>query len=285
MVKIFIIALCISLSFGVDNANSTQTAIQTNQIGLLQSRILNIIGENSFNRNRIFINKLFANEESFYQNGALDMYKVVFTLQTNGLLKLKFSQPQEFNVVFVSQTSPIFLLRSINKSLSYMGYSYWTTNEAIYQDDISKIKISLVTEHIIDPISLLNELSKNGFICMNIIRNSNSEWEYNLALPNSKIPDSTFISKGNSINITEIIGEYWLEVGSYNGRLEIYTLNSRSFNPRIIFFDKNLNILKVQTLSRRNNVNISIIENTKFIQIKDSVSSSNLKSGINIRFR
>lgn len=278
MVKIFIFVLFFSFSFGIETT-------QHNQSGVLQSRILNILGENYYNRNRSFINKIFSNEEYFYQNGSLDMYKVVSTLQTNGLLKLKFPKPQEFNVVFISKTSPIFLLRSINKSLSYMGYYYWITNEASYQEDISKIKISLITEHIIDPIALLNELSKNGFVSSNITRKSDNEWWYHLSLPNPKLPDAKFISKGNSINITEIVGEYWIEIGSYNGRLEVSTLNSRNFNPRIIFFDKNLNILEVQTLSRRNNLNVNIIENTRFIQIKDSESLSNLKGGVNIRFK
>lgn len=283
MVKIFIFILFFSFSFGIETTQITPT--QSNQSGVLQSRILNILGENYYNRNRSFINKLFNNEEYFYQNGSLDMYKVVSTLQTNGLLKLKFPKPQEFNVVFISKTSPIFLLRSINKSLSYMGYYYWITNEASYQEDISKIKISLITEHIIDPITLLNELSKNGFVSSNITRKSDNEWWYHLSLPNPKLPDAKFISKGNSINITEIVGEYWIEIGSYNGRLEVSTLNSRNFNPRIIFFDKNLNILEVQTLSRRNNLNVNIIENTRFIQIKDSESLSNLKGGVNIRFK
>lgn len=278
MVKIFIFVLFFSFSFGIETT-------QHNQSGVLQSRILNILGENYYNRNRSFINKIFSNEEYFYQNGSLDMYKVVSTLQTNGLLKLKFPKPQEFNVVFISKTSPIFLLRSINKSLSYMGYYYWITNEASYQEDMSKIKVSLITEHIIDPIALLNELSKNGFVSSNITRKSDNEWWYHLSLPNPKLPDAKFISKGNSINITEIVGEYWIEIGSYNGRLEVSTLNSRNFNPRIIFFDKNLNILEVQTLSRRNNLNVNIIENTRFIQIKDSESLSNLKGGVNIRFK
>lgn len=278
MVKIFIFVLFFSFSFGIETT-------QHNQSGVLQSRILNILGENYYNRNRSFINKIFSNEEYFYQNGSLDMYKVVSTLQTNGLLKLKFPKPQEFNVVFISKTSPIFLLRSINKSLSYMGYYYWITNEASYQEDMSKIKVSLITEHIIDPIALLNELSKNGFVISNITRKSDNEWWYHLSLPNPKLPDAKFISKGNSINITEIVGEYWIEIGSYNGRLEVSTLNSRNFNPRIIFFDKNLNILEVQTLSRRNNLNVNIIENTRFIQIKDSESLSNLKGGVNIRFK
>lgn len=279
MVKFKALCLCLCLAFGVLSADSSQ-----NQ-GLLHSKIYNILGNNIYNRNKSFINKIFASEASFYQNGSLNIYKVLYTLQSNGLLKLKFAAPQEFNAIFIAETSPIYLLRAINKSLSYMGYSYWTTSEASYENELSQLKISLSTEHIIDPITLLNELAKSGFVSVNVKRNLDTEWEYHLALNNSKILDSRFISKGNSLNITDILGEYWLEVGASNGRLEIATLNNKPFYPKIVFFDKNLHILSVQTLDRRNSVNIAIVENTKFIQIKDFIQATNLKNGINVKLK
>lgn len=253
-------------------------------ISVLDSKIINLIGENSYNRNKSFINKIFSPKDSFYQNGNLDIYKVISILQNNGLLKLKFASPREFNAIFIAQTSPILLLKTINQSLSYMGYSYWIPSEAEYENEISKMKISLTTEHIIDPIILLNELKKSGFVVMNIIQNSQNEWEYHLLAASSKIPNATFISKGNSVNIYEVSGQYWLEVGSL-GRLEVSSINNKAFNPKIVFFDKNLNILDIQELSKRKNFDVSIIDNTKFIKISDQILNSNLKSGLNIKLK
>lgn len=275
MVKILLISILCIFLYADGNAYSN----------LLHEKIINILGDNSYTRNKIFINKIFSNQTNFYKNGSLDIYKVIHTLQSNGLLKLKFDSPMEFNIVFTAETSPIFLLRSINKSLASMGYSYWTTNEASYQENVAKLRISLMTEHIVDPIALLNELQKSGFVSISVSRDSDNQWTYELLLMDSKIPDSRFISKGNSLLITEVVGEYWLELGSSEGRLEIATRNNRSFNPSIVFFDKDLNILEVQNLSRRSNVNINVVKNTKFIKIKDSVSHVNINSGINVRFR
>lgn len=275
MVKILLISILCIFLYADGNAYSN----------LLHEKIINILGDNSYTRNKIFINKIFSNQTNFYKNGSLDIYKVIHTLQSNGLLKLKFDSPMEFNIVFTAETSPIFLLRSINKSLASMGYSYWITNEASYQENVAKLRISLMTEHIVDPIALLNELQKSGFVSISVSRDSDNQWTYELLLMDSKIPDSRFISKGNSLLITEVVGEYWLELGSSEGRLEIATRNNRSFNPSIVFFDKDLNILEVQNLSRRSNVNINVVKNTKFIKIKDSVSPVNINSGINVRFR
>lgn len=275
MVKILLISILCIFLYADGNAYSN----------LLHEKIINILGDNSYTRNKIFINKIFSNQTNFYKNGSLDIYKVIHTLQSNGLLKLKFDSPMEFNIVFTAETSPIFLLRSINKSLASMGYSYWITNEASYQENVAKLRISLMTEHIVDPIALLNELQKSGFVSISVSRDSDNQWTYELLLMDSKIPDSRFISKGNSLLITEVVGEYWLELGSSEGRLEIATRNNRSFNPIIVFFDKDLNILEVKNLSRRSNVNINVVKNTKFIKIKDSVSPVNINSGINVRFR
>ena len=250
----------------------------------LDLKIINLIGEADYNRNRSFINKIFSPQSNFYKGGNLDIYRVISVLQNNGLLKLKFAVPSEFSAIFVAQTSPILLLKTINQSLSYMGYSYFIPNEAVYENDTSKIRISLTTEHIIDPIILLNELNKSGFVVVNINQNKQNEWEYQLRLMDSKITNSTFIAKGNNINIYEVSGQYWLEVGSL-GQLEVKSINNKVFNPKVIFFDRNLNVLDIQELSRGRDFSVSIVDNTKFIKITDSLTSANLKSGLNVRLR
>lgn len=274
MVKIFLILFLSSFNF--------LFALQSD---VLDSTILNIVGENTYNRNKSFINKIFKNEPSFYKNGNLNIYKVISLLKDNGLLRFKFDKPQEFSAKFIAKTSPIFLLKSINRSLSYMGYSYFATSEASYENDISIIKISLLTEHIIDPIALLDELSKSGFFGINIKLNSPLEWEYTLSLVDSKIPDARFLSRGNSLDLNDVSGEYWLELSDSKGRLRITKYNNASFNPKIVFFDKNLNVLDVVLLSNRNVANIDVVNDCKFVQVSDYISSHNLGNGINIQFK
>ena len=268
----WIFALCVSfgVAYGVESA--------------LDAKIVNLIGEADYNRNKRFIAKIFSPSNNFYKSGNLDIYRVISVLQNNGLLRLKFSAPQEFSAVFVAQTTPMILLKTINQSLSTMGYSYWIPSEAVYENDITKIRISLTTEHIIDPIILINELSKNGFVVANIHRNKQNEWEYSLSLVASKIPNSTFVAKGNNLNIYEVSGQYWLEVGGL-GRLEVQSMNNKNFNPKIVFFDKNLNVLDIQELSRGQKFDISIVDNTKFIKISDSILNSNIKAGLNVRLK
>lgn len=269
---VFIFALIFSAFLSAENLN------------VLDEKIINLIGKNSYERNKSFINKIFSPANSFYQNGNLDIHRVISILQNNGLLKLKFASPREFNAIFSAQCSPLLLLKTINQSLSYMGYSYWIPSEASYENETATIRISLNTEHIIDPIILINELKKSGFVVVNITQNTQSQWEYSLSLADSKIPNATFIAKGNSVDVYEVSGQYWLEVGSL-GRLEVQSIKNQNFNPKIVFFDRNLNILDIQELSKRQNFNVSIIENTKFIKISDRILQNNLKGGLNVRLR
>lgn len=250
----------------------------------LDSKIVNLVGEADYNRNKSFINKIFTPKSNFFQGGNLDIYKVIATLQNNGLLKLKFATPQEFSAKFIAQTNPILLLKAINQSLSYMGYSYWIPSETVYENDTSSIHISLTTEHIIDPLVLLNELNKSGFVVLNINQNKHNEWEYQLQLADLKISNSTFIAKGNNLNVYEVSGQYWLEVGSL-GRLEVQSINNRIFSPKVVFFDRNLNILDIMELSKGRSFIVNIIDNTKFIKISDSLLGTNLKAGLNVKLK
>ncbi len=268
----FFLVLCANFAL----ANPSQSTLNT--------KIINLIGENDYNRNKSFINKLFADESSFYRGGNLDIHKVISVLQNNGLLRLKFSTPQEFNAIFVAHTNPVLLLKTINQSMAYMGYSYWTPSEAEYENERAKVRISLITEHIIDPLILLNEIQRGGFVVVNINQNRQNEWEYHLELMDSTIPGATFVAKGNNISVVEVSGQYWLEVGNL-GVLEVESISGKNFNPKIVLFDRNLNILDIQELARGSGFSVDLADNTKFIKISDSIQNANLKSGINIRLK
>lgn len=251
---------------------------------VLDVKILNLVGDTIYNRNKNFINKLFTPKDNFYQNGALNIKKVITTLQDNGLINPKFNKPTDFNIIFSARGSPIFLLKSINKSLSRMEYSYFLPSEIAFENGNSIIKISLVSEHIIDPKKLLDNLFDSGYLPIDVIRNASNEWRYELILVDSKIPNSTFVAKGNSVKIRgEVGGEYWLEIASGNN-LEI-NANGKRFSPKIVFFDRNLNVLGTKQLNNVGIANIGVAENTKFIKIQDAEKKIGFKSGMNVRLK
>ena len=288
MVRIPFFGLCLAvcLSFAGLSADEMPSPISpSDKTTALQTSLLNVLGSYSYNRNRIFINKLFADGDSFYQNGALDIPKILQTLQDNGLLRLRFAKPEALEITLSAQTTPIFLLRAVSKAMSLMGYAYWTPSETTFADDTTTLKITLQTEHIIDPIALLNELGKSGFVALNIVRHSDTRWDYALGLYNPKMPDAKPIAKGNAIVSSEVSGEYWLTLGSPIGILEIGTMNGKRFSAQVVFFDKNLNLLEILDFERANLVKADISANARFVLIKDRDNAANLKGGISVIFR
>ncbi|WP_095294072.1 hypothetical protein [Helicobacter sp. 13S00482-2] len=251
---------------------------------MLDEKVQNLIGIQSYNVNKNFINRIFENRDSFYLDGRLDIKKVVTTLKDNGLLILKFNQPGDLNITFASQTTPIFLARSINSALSSMGYSYFAVSQAQYKKGMSKIVFSFSTEHALDPSIIINELAKRGYIFLDIKRNSISDWEYDVELIDPKLANTKEIQAPQTLEVTEVSGEYWFSVKG-KGNITIIS-NNNSWRPRIVLYDKNLQIINLITQSATaKEITLTILEGVGFIMVTDAQNPAIIKNGIKVDFQ
>ena len=76
-------------------------------------KIKNLMGEQSYQTNANFINRIFANRNIYYTGGRLDIAKIVYALKSNGLLSSRFSQPSEVKLSFSARTSPVSIRYSV----------------------------------------------------------------------------------------------------------------------------------------------------------------------------
>lgn len=250
----------------------------------LSDKIKNFIGEDTYRVNRNFIEKIFVNRQDFFQEGIVDNKKVLETLKNNGLLSLKFDSPKEVNIIFSSQTSPIFLLRTVNSVLASMGYSYFEVKKADYDDGFASIIFGFTSEYMIDPLIVLEEMNKRGYIFNNVRKINDQAWEYDVTLFDSRLLNARNIDLGDSLEFKEVSGEYWLQISDVSGNINIVA-NSAEWKPKIVFFDKDLHIvdiLKKQTSI--NNITFNILKDVRFILISDLRNPTILKSGIRIEF-
>ncbi|MDO7252943.1 hypothetical protein [Helicobacter cappadocius] len=251
---------------------------------ILDDKVQNLIGMQSYNVNKNFIDRIFKDREKFYSDGRLDIKKVVTTLKDNGLLILKFSEPGDLDITFASQTTPIFLARSINSALSSMGYSYFAVSQAQYEKGMSKITFSFSTEHALDPSIIINELAKRGYIFLDIKRNSITSWEYDIELVDPKLANTKQIEAPQTLQVTEVSGEYWFSVKG-QGNMTI-TANTTSWRPRIVLYDKNLQIINLITQSATaKEITLTILEGVSFIMVTDAQNPAIIKNGIKIDFQ
>lgn len=271
MVKRIICILLISVSLWGDEVDES---------------IENFIGKDSFYTNQNFINRLFRDKQKFYiseQN--IDYFAVLKTLKDNGLLELVFKQPSEVRIRFIAKTKPIFLTRLVNSTLSSLGYSYFTVAKARYSQEQSDLTFLLVTEHIVDPVVMLNELKKRGLNAKRVYRENAFDWVYDLNIQDWTMVNATILDTTTRLELKNISGEYWF-VAKSAGSLKITKKNNRiDWYPRIVLFDKNLQILEIITQeSLAKSAEITINDKTAFVMVTDLNNPARLKYGITIQF-
>lgn len=248
--------------------------------------IENFIGKESFYTNQNFINRLFKDKQKFYTSEHnLDYYAILKTLKDNGLLELVFKQPSEVRIRFKAKTKPIFLTRSINSTLSSLGYSYFTVSKALYAQGQSDLTFLLVTEHIVDPVVMLNELKKRGLNAVSIVRENTYDWVYELSVQDWVMINAITLEATPRLELKNISGEYWFAVKNA-GSLKITKKNSRiGWYPRIVLFDKNLQILEIITQeSMAKSAEVTLSNDTAFVMVTDLNNPARLKYGITIQF-
>lgn len=248
--------------------------------------IENFVGKESFYTNQNFINRLFKEKQKFYTSEHhLDYHAILKTLKDNGLLDLVFKQPSEVRITFKAKTKPIFLIRMINNVLSSLGYSYFTISKAQYIQDQSILTFSLVTEHIVDPVVILNEFKKRGFISLLVKKETNFNWLYELEMQDWVIVGATILDHTTRVELKNISGEYWF-APKRAGNLEIMKKGNRvGWFPRIVLFDKNLQILEIitqETLVK--SVGVNVTDQTAFVMVTDLNNPARLKYGISVSF-
>ncbi|CBG39955.1 putative hypothetical periplasmic protein [Helicobacter mustelae 12198] len=250
----------------------------------LLDKVQNFAGESVFQVNRNFIDRLFENREAFFRDGVLDNKKILETLKNNGLLNLKFDAPKEVSIMFSSHTSPIFLLRSVNSTLASMGYSYFEVKKAEYNEGVARIVFSFMSEYMIDPLIVIDEMNKRGYIFNNISRINMQAWEYDVNLLDSKLPNAHNVEIGDNFEIKEVSGEYWLQTPDVSGNMNIIA-NTTEWHPKIIFFDKNLHIIDILKKEESlNNLTFNILKEVRFILVSDNQNPIVLKNGIKVMF-
>lgn len=252
----------------------------------LCKEIQNLIGDNSYFTNQNFINRLFKNPKEFYlDNGDMDYYSVLKVLRDNGLFNLTFKKPSELKIHFNANANPIFLTKTINDVFSSIGYSYFAITYARYVQHKTCLTFSLVTEHIVDPVLMIAELKKRGLFTLKVNRSGEYEWNYELDPRDQVIRDSTPLFQKQRLELKNISGEYWFST-KCAGVLQISKKNNRiGWFPRIVLFDKNLQILEIITQeSFAKNVEVNITDKTAFVMVTDLNSPARLKHGITIQF-
>ncbi|WP_026944168.1 hypothetical protein [Helicobacter rodentium] len=259
---------------------------QTSLQNPIDYKVIQLLGAQEYQTNQKFIQRLFSNQGYFLdKQGQPDLYKISKTLKQNGLLKLTFKQPRELEVTFSIQENPTTFTSVLYDILNEMGYYYFLLKESMLDGRQFKFILSMNTEYAIDPTLLQEKLSDYGYKVQNIERNSIYQWNYAITNTTFAYPKATQLTPSQTNQKANLKGEYWYQI-SNGTRLEVKSSNGILWYPKLIFFDKNLNILEI--ISSQKTLQIiqkEIPKGAIFVKITDTFLPITIKNGLDITLK
>ena len=217
--------------------------------------------------------------------GQPDLYKISQTLKQNGLLKLTFKQPMELEVTFSVKENPTTFTNVLYDILNEMGYYYFLLKESVLNEQQFKFILSMNTEYAIDPTLLQEKLYDYGYKVLNIERSQVYQWNYTITNTTFQYPKATKLTTNETNRKANLKGEYWYQIDKGN-RLEVKSSNGILWYPKLIFFDKNLNILEIISNQKSSQTfQKEIPKGAMFVKITDTFLPITTKNGLDVTLK
>jgi len=243
---------------------------------LLDLKIKSFIGEKIYTQNKDFIDIIFTPSENFYTQDKIDNVKVIKTLKDNGLLNLFFKKPQELNLSFTTNGSPLFFLKIMSDTLREIGYYRYVTVSSNLNVSEFTWSISLNSEYATDPIIFQQELLKRGCNIVDIKRESPTKWSYNIDMSDGYL-DIQDLYGFSQIVLKRSLYAHWLNVEGVS-TLEIKSTRRNSWYPYITYYDKSLHLIKVLKKDKKTKyIKLNIPIQASYIKISDLYTLKNVK--------
>ena len=249
---------------------------------LLDEKVISFIGEESYERNKDYIHINFKNVNSFYTKEHINVVKVVETLEENGLLHLFFEEPQQYEMTFHSTGDPLFFVKLMGDTLRDIGYYRYVTKESTNDESGFEWKISLEAEYVTDPVLLRKELATRGCEIIDIVRNSATDWHYNI--DTSKAHLKAFqLKSGKTKKYKRLQYAKWLDVVHIKS-INIKSHRANFWYPYIALYDSSLRLLKViKQDEETKSFTLKLPEETRYIRVSDLYTITNIRYGLEFK--
>lgn len=246
---------------------------------LLTQKIKTFVNEESFSVNKEFVKLIFSPQEDFYTQDRVDVVKVVETLKENGLLNLFFKEPQELKLSFKTSASPLFFVKIMGDTLRNIGYYRYVTTESKLDSSQFTWNISLKSEYATDPLILQEELNKSGATIIDIIKHSDTQWEYSIDTSSAYL-NVPVLEESKEVKLKRSLYAHWLDVQKINN-LKIKSSFRDRWYPEISYYDQYLHLLEVIKKDRKTRTLFLVMpNNAKYIKIADMYTLKNVRDNL-----
>ncbi|MGP1561863.1 MAG: hypothetical protein ACTTIC_07235 [Helicobacteraceae bacterium] len=252
---------------------------------ILDEKIKTLVDSRTYVKHQKLIDVVFRNRAAFFIGENIDYIKVVETLKDNGLLDIFYQSPADLTITFNTSIYADLFVKCITDILREMGYNYYLTKEFQKNKYYLNWSIGYTSDHVIDPVLFSKKLKKYNMTIHELIRKGKI-WNYSIGSGGITLPDAYKLS--SVMPRTTLLGpdgEYWLEIRGAPKTLFVESKARGAWYPKVIFYNKNLQIIKVALKDHAGSLSIAIPAQTKFIKLSDAYSSDTMKKGIYIYTR
>lgn len=243
----------------------------------LMQRVRSFMSKERFEKDRVFVDKLFAASSDFLDaNSTVDSMKVIGTLKANGLLELFFKKPQEMQVEFHMSDSAMFFAKTLSDSMRQLGYYRYATRESKLEKGVFRWTISLTSEYAPDPLLLARELAKNSVSIKDVNKASDTHWIYSIDMTNAML-DVLVLRKDESSRVKKSLHPIWVNV-EHISKFRIISTSKNSWFPQLLLFDDKLQL--VDSISydvHKKEVVVDVPKRAKYMKISDVYTMKNIK--------
>lgn len=245
---------------------------------VVDEKIQNLLGEKAYAKNRAFIDAITKPKSNYLVGSSrVDTLKLVRVLKENGLLNIFFNSPQEFSISFKTSSKPNLFIKIVNDTLVNIGYYKYTTKEASYSQDEFLWRVAMVSEYASDPTVLIDELAKNGVRVVDIVRQNQANWIYELDMSSARV-DTTKID--DEVRLKRSLYAHWVEVSGVD-TLSVETSFSNNWHPYIAYFDSELNLLETKKIdSKVTSLRLEIANGASYMKVADMYDMKNLRDDL-----
>lgn len=226
---------------------------------------------------------LFEGKNYVDENGNARWDEITRILKMNSLLSLTLPRSQTLHLNFKAKSNEVVFLKIINDALNQAGFVLFTPVNLDLKNEVKNYSIRVESRYILDPASFYSLLKQNSVLIKNIRKLNAYDYEYELDFSNARLKPNVEKSFNNNIKLQRPLRDYIINVQGVS-TLYARASSSDSWFPKVLFLDKDLNLLKSTiSTSKRNRFSSSVPSNAVYVIIGDSYSLDNIRRGLEIQ--
>ena len=258
---------------------------------ILQAKIKDLVEPQIHELHQGLIGVVFKDTAYFIQNEKVNLARTIQALQDNGLLNLVYKDPISVEVVFqISNAHSLLLVvRSLQNAMGELGYSFSLIKKVKFDGETLLWSIDFQTNVGVNPVAFGSILQEKGIVITDIEREGHHKWTYSLDATDVKLDKVYELREGIRAKVAVIGDEVLLQLtsdlGTYSS-LYIASNFKNNWYPHVVFYDNELNILKIEKKDAiTSKISMSIPTQTHYIKILDKYTKDNMKYGFTVLAR